>query len=117
MIGDIRTRLESAAEKIRAENRLSSFFRTGSAKLGLDAVKGSASRVAASVATGAVTGAVTGGPVGALVGAAAGGITGAGFDFLWNLATRSFDKSFKAKEERAELFVRVAQKLPISDGC
>jgi hypothetical protein len=112
VIGDIRSRLENAAEKIRSESGLLPFFRKGTTKFGLDAVKGSASRVAGTVASGAVSGAIAGGPVGALVGAAAGGIAGAGWDFLWNLATRSFDKSFKSEAERAELFVRVAQKLP-----
>jgi hypothetical protein len=115
VIRDVRTRLENAAEKIRAENGLSPFFRKGSTKLGLDAVKGSASRVAGTIATGAVTGAIAGGPAGAIVGAAAGGFAGAGMDFLLNLAARSFDKSFKAKAERAELFVRIAQRLPASN--
>ncbi len=115
VIGDIRARLEDAAEKVRAENGLLPFFRKGSTKFGLDAVKGFASRVTGSMATGAVTGAIAGGPAGAVVGAAAGGIAGAGSDFLWNLATRSFDKSFKAKAERAELFVRIAQRLPASN--
>ena len=114
VIGDIRARLGDAAEKVRAENGLSPFFRKGSTKLGLDAVKGFASRVTGTMATGAVTGAIAGGPVGAVVGAAAGGIAGAGSDFLWNLATRSFDKSFKANADRAELFVRIAQRLPAS---
>jgi hypothetical protein len=116
VIGDVRTRLEDAAEKVRAEKGLLPFFRKGSAKLGLDAVKGFASRVTGTMATGAVTGAIAGGPAGAIVGAAAGGIAGAGLDFLWNLATRSFDTSFKAKTERAELFVRIAQRLPASNG-
>jgi hypothetical protein len=115
VVGDIRTRLEAAAEKVRAENRLLPYFRKGSTKLGLDAVKGFASRVTGSMATGAVTGGIAGGPAGAVVGAAAGGIAGAGLDFLWNLATRSFDKSFKAKSERAELFVRISQRLANSN--
>ncbi|WP_441232566.1 hypothetical protein [Bradyrhizobium sp. 1200_D9_N1_1] len=115
VIGDVRTRLEGAAEKLREENGLLPFFRKGSTKLGFDAVKGSASRVAGTMATGAVTGAISGGPAGAVVGAAAGGIAGAGLDFLWNLATRSFDKDFKAKAERAELFVRIAERLPASN--
>jgi len=115
VIGDIRSRLESAAEEIRSENKLLPFFRKGSMKFGLDAVKGSASRVAGTVASGAVSGAMVGGPTGALVGAAAGGVAGAGLDFLWNLATRSFDKSFKSKAERAEVFARIAQRLPASN--
>lgn len=115
VIGDIRTRLQDAAEKVRIENGLLPFFRKGGAKLGLDAVKGFASRVTGTMAAGAVTGGMAGGPVGAVIGAAAGGVAGAGADFLWSLATRSFDKSFKAKAERAELFIRIAGALPKSD--
>ena len=64
------------------------------------------------MAAGAVTGAIAAGPAGAIAGAAVRGISSAGFDFLWSLATRSFDKNLKAKTERAELFARIAQKLP-----
>src|ERR1700761_7614109 len=91
VIGDVRTRLEGAAEKVRAESGLAPFFRKGSTKLGLDAVKGVGSRMAG----GAVTGAIRAGPAGAIAGAAVGGISSAGFDFLWSLATRSFDKNLK----------------------
>ena len=113
VIGTFRTRLEDAAEKVRAENRLSPFFRKGSTKLGLDAVKGFASKVTGTMATGAVTGAIAGGPA---RGAAAGGIAGAGLDFLWNLATRSFDRASRPKLNGQSFFFGLPKSyLPLTE--
>jgi hypothetical protein len=111
VLADIRTRLEDAAEAIKNETALSPYFKTGSIRFGLDAVKGATSRLAGTVAAGAVAGAASGGLPGAVIGAAAGGLTGAATGFLLDLATRSFDKANQAKRNRAELFVRIAQKL------
>jgi outer membrane lipoprotein SlyB len=58
-----------------------------------------------------VTGAAVGGLAGSVVAAAVGGVGGAAAGFLLDLATRAFNKDRKAKKTRAELFVRIAQKL------
>ena len=44
-------------------------------------------------------------------GAAVGGAGGAATGFLLDLATRAFSKDIKTKKKRAELFMRIAQKL------
>ena len=52
-----------------------------------------------------------GGLPGAVIGAALGGVGGAAASFFLDLATRAFNKDIRAKRTRAELFVRIAQKL------
>jgi uncharacterized membrane protein len=114
ILTDIRARLENTAEKIRDENGLRPFFKSGSISLGLDAIKGTTGGLAASVTAGAVTGSVAGGLGASAIGAAVGGFGGAAAGFLLELATRAFDKAHVAAKTRAELFVRIAQKLDAS---
>lgn len=116
ILGDIQDRLECAAEDIRTESSLLPFFKSGSFHFGIDAIKGTTSRLAGSVAAGAVVGGTVGSLPGAVAGAAAGGISGAAVDFMMKLATRSFDKSHQARSDRAELFVKIAQKIEASSG-
>lgn len=111
ILSDIRSRLETAAEKIRHEDGLGRFFETGGVRFGIDTVKGMSSALASTVVAGAAAGGIVGGPAGAGVGAIGGAIAGAGTDFLIKLATRSFDKAYVAKRNRAELFVRIAERL------
>lgn len=111
ILRDFRTRLEVAAERIRAESGLSTYFKAGTARFGLESIKGITTGSTGAAAGGMVTGAAVRGLPGAVIGAAVGGVGGAAASFLLDLATRAFNKDLKAKRTRAELFVRIAQKL------
>jgi hypothetical protein len=111
ILSDVRSRLEGTADKIRAESGLSQHFKAGTARFGLDSIKGITTSSTGAAARGMVTGAAVGGLAGSVVAAAVGGVGGAAAGFLLDLATRTFNKDRKAKKTRAELFVRIAQKL------
>jgi hypothetical protein len=111
ILTDVRGRLEGAADKIRAEGGLSKYFKAGTARFGLESVKGITAGSSGAAAAGMITGGAVGGLPGAVIGAAVGGVGGAAAGFFLDLATRAFDKDRKAKKTRAELFVRIAQKL------
>ena len=114
VLGSLRARLDGAAEEIQRESGLRPFFKAGSVRLGMDAIKGVTSRLAGTVTAGAVVGGAAGGLAGAIIGAAAGGVGGAATGFLLELATRAFDKTHQVEKARAELFVRISQKLDSS---
>jgi hypothetical protein len=107
ILGDVQRRLDAAADEIRRESGLVPFFKAGSMRMGMDAIKGITNKLAAGAAAGVATGAVAGG----IAGAAAGAVGGAAIGFLSDLATRAFSKTHQAKKTRAELFVRISQKL------
>jgi hypothetical protein len=111
ILSDVRSRLEGAAERIRAESGLSKHFKAGTARFGLESIKGITVGSTKAAATGMVTGGAVGGLPGAIIGAAVGGVGGAAASLFLDLATRAFSKDMRTKKTRAELFVRIAQKL------
>jgi len=111
IVTDVRKRLEEVADKIRTENGLSKHFKVGTARFGLESIKGIIAGSTGAAAAGMITGGAVGGLPGAVIGAAVGGVGGAAAGFFLDLATRALSRDASAKRTRAELFVRIAQKL------
>jgi len=77
ILSDVRNRLERAADRIRAESGLGKHFKAGTARFGLESIKGITVGSTSAAATGMVTGGAVGGLPGAIIGAAVGGVGGA----------------------------------------